>query len=251
MITFSVIVPCYNSEATVITCVRSIFSQTRLPQEIIVIDDGSKDNTPALLEVLKAECPLGINFCIILQKNSGPSVARNCGIKKATSSWIAFLDSDDYWESNNLSVMNSFIETFNECVLFGGSGQLQHLSFNTLLYRNYFQTSTTVVKKNIILNHLFNEKQRYSEDYRAWLNISYENQVTLVPGYQAFPVIERNDPFSGNGLSSKLLKMEFGELNNFFSLFKENKITFFKFVVISIYSFLKYLRRCLKLGKIS
>jgi len=211
-----------------------------------MIDDGSKDNTLSLLNDLKAECPIGIDFYIISQENSGPSVARNKGIRKATSSWIAFLDSDDYWGQDNLKMMKGYIEMYTDCVLFGGSENVRRINFDDLLYKNYFQTSTTVVKKQVMLNHLFNERQRYSEDYRAWLDLSYENEVILVSEYHAFPVINRVNSFSGNGLSSKLLKMELGELSNFWLLKRKNRISFFKFIVISIYSFLKYLRRCLK-----
>ena len=89
----SVIIPTYNRVNTIAYCLDSVMNQTLMPQEIIVVDDCSLDDT--LLVVKHYNHPLV--KIIQLQKNSGAQKARNAGIKSATGEWIAFLDSDDQW----------------------------------------------------------------------------------------------------------------------------------------------------------
>ncbi|MGP1410096.1 MAG: glycosyltransferase family 2 protein [Porphyromonas endodontalis] len=100
----SVIVPCYNSASTIGACIASIMAQTLKPKEVIAIDDGSRDNTLELLLALQKEYQEEVDIEVIHQKNSGPSKARNEGIRKAKCEWIAFLDSDDAWHPQALEV---------------------------------------------------------------------------------------------------------------------------------------------------
>ena len=89
----SVIIPTYNRAKTIAYCLDSVINQTLMPEEIIVIDDCSIDDT---LQVVKHYNHPLVKI-IQLQKNSGAQKARNEGIKAATGEWIAFLDSDDLW----------------------------------------------------------------------------------------------------------------------------------------------------------
>ncbi len=249
MINFSVVIPCYNSEKTIDFCIESIFSQTYFPKEIIVVDDGSQDNTLLKLDILKKKCPPSINFIIITQPNSGPSKARNQGVQRASCQWIAFLDSDDYWPKDNLKVAKTFIAKNENYALVGGGkykSDFQKITFKKLLLKNYFKPSVTLVKRDWILKYPFNEKQKYSEDYRSALLIAYEAPACVVNNYMAPPVIARKNTFSGGGLSSKLWEMEKGELSNYWFLRKHRKISLFTFAFISSISLLKYLRRLIK-----
>lgn len=247
-INFSVVVPCYNCEKTIIQCIQSIFSQSFLPKEVIVIDDGSSDETLSLLFDLKKQAPVSIEFIVLKQINSGPSVARNKGINHSSYEWIALLDSDDYWMVNNLEIAKNFILDHDKFNLIGGDEihlNYEEISFNKLLYKSYFVTSSTIVNKAWILKYPFNEKQRYSEDYRSWLLITSETNSCVINNYISKPVISRDFAFSGGGLSSKLWEMEKGELSNYYYLYKLNKISIFKLLLISTYSFFKFIRRCL------
>lgn len=94
----SVIIPTYNRAHCVGEAIESVLNQTFRDFEVIVVDDGSTDNTP---EVLAA---FGNRIRVIGQENSGVSAARNAGIKAARGNWVAFLDSDDIWEPDKLSV---------------------------------------------------------------------------------------------------------------------------------------------------
>ena len=90
-ITISVVIPAYNCERYITRSIDSVLAQTRPVDEIIIVDDGSSDNTG---EVVKR---YGGKVRYIRQENAGASVARNTGIEAATGDWIAFLDGDDEW----------------------------------------------------------------------------------------------------------------------------------------------------------
>jgi glycosyltransferase involved in cell wall biosynthesis len=90
------VIPAFNAGASIARAIKSVLSQTLLPDEIIVVDDGSGDNTRE--ETLR----FGDKVRYIRQENQGPGQARNTGIKAAKSTWIAFLDSDDEWMPNRL-----------------------------------------------------------------------------------------------------------------------------------------------------
>ena len=93
----SVIVPVYNAEKYLQECVDSILRQTLADLELILVDDGSTDTSPALCDRY-AEQDLRVR--VIHQANAGSSAARNRGIEVATGEWIAFVDSDDFIDAN-------------------------------------------------------------------------------------------------------------------------------------------------------
>jgi len=106
---FSVIIPCYNSSKTIEKTLDSIFSQHYSNFEVIVINDGSSDDT---LNILKQQ---ENRIKIINQKNSGVSTARNKGVNHASGDWIAFCDSDDTWHPYKLSICDNVIRKIPEC----------------------------------------------------------------------------------------------------------------------------------------
>ena len=93
---FSVIIPAYNSAATLARAVESVFAQSWPAHEIIVIDDGSTDNT------LQVARKFGDKVRVIQQANAGVSTARNRGVEAATGDWLAFLDADDWYYPDRL-----------------------------------------------------------------------------------------------------------------------------------------------------
>ena len=96
-VTVSVIVPTYNRGHIVADAIDSVLSQSVSPDEVIVVDDGSTDNTPEVL------ARFGHRITMIRQSNSGVSAARNAGIVRAKTDWIAFLDSDDLWRPERIA----------------------------------------------------------------------------------------------------------------------------------------------------
>jgi glycosyltransferase involved in cell wall biosynthesis len=93
----SVVIPTYNRRAFVTMAIDSVLAQSYQDREIIVVDDGSTDDTPAVLKAY------GDRIRTIRQRNSGPGAARNAGIQAARGRWIAFLDSDDEWSPEKLA----------------------------------------------------------------------------------------------------------------------------------------------------
>ena len=97
---FSIIMPVYNGEKTVSTAIESVISQDCLEWELIIIDDGSEDNTE---DVLLSYSINDTRIIVIHQSNQGPFQARLKGVEMAKGKYICFLDADDYYESNLLS----------------------------------------------------------------------------------------------------------------------------------------------------
>jgi glycosyltransferase involved in cell wall biosynthesis len=98
MLTISVIIPTHNRAGQVESAIRSVVAQTHPASEVIVVDDGSTDNTEGAVRSISSELPsLGTAIRYMRQDHAGPAVARNTGIHTAQADWVAFLDSDDVW----------------------------------------------------------------------------------------------------------------------------------------------------------
>ena len=111
----TIIIPCYNSEKTIDKCLNSILKDKLSEKEIIIINDGSNDNTSKKLENYKEKSK---NIKIINQENKGQALARNEGIKLAKGKYIMFIDSDDYIEKNYIYKMYTAAEKNNSDYVF-------------------------------------------------------------------------------------------------------------------------------------
>ena len=179
----SVIIPTYNRKNLLKRALHSASSQTFVPQEIIVVDDGSSDGTK---DWVLERFPY-VRY--IYQNNSGVSSARNAGIKEAKGSWIAFLDSDDEWMSNKLEqqkrVINSFQEAWlchtNEIWIRNGvrvNQMKKHQKYGGNVFENCLDIcrispSSVLIKKEVFeMVGLFDESLKVCEDYDLWLRIT-------------------------------------------------------------------------------
>lgn len=99
---FSVVIPCYNVASTLPDTLASLRQQSLTDWEAICVDDGSTDETLALL---RREAAQDDRIIVWPQQNAGPSCARNTGVALAKANWIAFLDADDEWSSDKLAEM--------------------------------------------------------------------------------------------------------------------------------------------------
>lgn len=215
----SVIIPTYNRAHSVAESINSVLSQTCTNYEIIVVDDGSTDQTKETLR------PYLHKIKYIYQKNKGVSAARNAGIKSSKGEWIAFLDSDDRWLPEKLYrqieiINNSKIElgcvicnmefnphagkisnSFQSAYFTPGSPQgiCQNMA-SILLTRFIMFNQGALIKKNI-LDKIggFNERLKILEDYDLALKLSF----LCTFGYEATPlVIYQRD--TKNSLSSNV-----------------------------------------------
>lgn len=103
MAAFSIIVPVYNTENYIAECLNSVLNQTCGDFECLIVDDGSRDGSISIAEKLISDDG---RFRIIRQENSGPSIARNTGIRAAQGRWLVFLDSDDFLYPNALRFLS-------------------------------------------------------------------------------------------------------------------------------------------------
>lgn len=150
MAKISVIIPTYNREKFIGKAIDSVLNQSFTDYEIIVIDDGSTDNTNDVLKGYGDK----IKYCY--QENSGVSAARNLGIKAAKGEWVAFLDSDDEWKkdylTNQMEQVKKYPEavghiTNAETVLNNGERRVQFE--DTRFVKNFNKFPTLFVKKPI------------------------------------------------------------------------------------------------------
>jgi|SRR5690606_5880508 len=110
---FSIVIPLYNKEQSVKNTIQSVLTQKFKEFEIVIVNDGSTDNSVQIVEQIQDS-----RIRIIHQKNGGVSAARNRGIKEAKYDWIAFLDADDIWKENHLTEFKNMINMFPEDKVF-------------------------------------------------------------------------------------------------------------------------------------
>ncbi|QSA98980.1 glycosyltransferase family 2 protein [Methylococcus sp. EFPC2] len=194
----SVIIPAYNAERFLAETLESVYAQTRLPLEIIVIDDGSSDGTEAVAKGFEGRTP---ELIYVKQENAGPSRARNTGIGLARGNWLAFLDADDLWLADKLerqidvlrlhpevTLLSSDASQFNEKGEFITSSHLRFgytdfsgiidEPFLRLLEANPIFTATVLLKTDWARKTRgFDESMIYAEDYDLWLRVAYAGGV--------------------------------------------------------------------------
>lgn len=187
MLKFSVIIPAYNAEKFIAESLNSVLKQSISAYEIIVIDDGSTDNTSNIIKEISS--PL-IKY--LYQQNGGPSKARNRGILQSTGDYIAFLDADDLWYPDHLSDASSFFDN-NPSVLWFTSAfnildKKKNLKaslinskadiidfFISMLRGTFIHTSAVIINRNVFTNvGLFNENWKFGEDLNLWVRIALE-----------------------------------------------------------------------------
>lgn len=189
MKTFAVVVPVFNGEEFLNDCILSIMNQFRIPDEIIIVDDGSTDNT---INLIKRWTEIDSNVKTVSTSNRGVSAARNLGATLATTDYIFFLDVDDRWLPEKVSEHESHIVTHPECafsfslseifdydrkkVLSVDSAQTKDSDlFNILTHE--FQilgsSSSVCLKRDLFaLSGGFNNEISRGEDWELWVRFS-------------------------------------------------------------------------------
>ncbi|GAM63352.1 glycosyl transferase [Vibrio ishigakensis] len=224
MTTFSVVIPCFNSERTIKRTLESCMNQTYDNFEVIIIDDCSSDSSVFIIKTF-FEQNSSIKYQLIENSiNKGVSATRNIGIQIASGDYIAFLDSDDIWHDRKLEITNKLIletgcsfiahdftykyQHINNCI---NELEIKSIKGSNLLFRNFIVTPSVVAKKELL--H-FNEGINHCEDYELWLRILKFHggiyiQVPLV-------LIGRTIGSEG-GLSSNIKEMRKGEIVSYFN----------------------------------
>ena len=113
---FSVIIPLYNKAPYVAKAIKSVLAQTFTGFELVIVDDGSKDDSDKIAEkTIEGHN----NCCLIRQDNAGVSVARNNGVAQSKGDYLCFLDADDWWEPTFLEEIYKLIMEFPDAGIFG------------------------------------------------------------------------------------------------------------------------------------
>lgn len=258
----SVVIPVYNAAGTLPRAIQSIACQTRLPAEIIIVDDASTDDTLEVAEHLRATYPQLSIRVTRLAKNSGPGTARNVGWNLSSQDFLAFLDSDDSWHPQKLEIQHQRMRENPTTVISGhlcevtqiqSSVDLQKrtnldilphrkLELRSFLFGNQLSTPSVMLARRI--PERFLDGKRCSEDYLLW------TQVIAAHGSADFIEVSlaflHKPTYGASGLSGDIWAMQRGEIDSLrrlkqASIFHLNKIFWFSVMTVSWMKFIKRL----------
>lgn len=251
----SVVIPCYRCSDTIGRAVDSVMQQTKLPTEVILVDDFSNDSLSTISQ-LKALKDKYENLCTIiileLSKNFGAGNARNVGWSKSSQPLVAFLDADDAWDVNKLEVQSrwmlenkSYVFSSHQTVFKHGSTDIcqnsltpKHVDINKfyMLFKNDVATRTVMVRSNI--QQRFPRELRYAEDYYLWMSILFFGGIAAKINLTLAYTFKSN--YGQVGLSSNLPAMHQGVKSVIRWLNFQKKIPYWVYLVASAYELLKY-----------
>nr|WP_321464515.1 glycosyltransferase family A protein [uncultured Desulfobulbus sp.] len=192
----SVILPTYNRASFLERSLRSVFSQHLPCDEVIVVDDGSTDNSCALVEAMAGQAPCALR--LLRQQNLGAAAARNAGIQAARGELLAFLDSDDWWLPRKLELQQAAMAATPDILishtreLWFRHGQRVNQKkkhdppggdiFAASLRMCVVGMSTTMVRRELFARYgLFDETLPCCEDYDLWLRVGCREPFLRLP----------------------------------------------------------------------
>lgn len=217
----SVIVPSYNRAAFLLEALESVFNQTWRSFEVIVVDDGSTDDTLARI------APFLGRVRFLSQPNRGVAAARNHGIRYARGEFLCFLDSDDLWMPTKLAEQVAFSDHNTQYALiatelesFDHSGRISsgikagmyHIRdgfvLEHLLFSNWIQTSTVMVRRQAVLSAggFDEDVGQFGEDWLLWMRIAAEAPIYFLRN----PLVRYR--FHAENLSSQLPEFQYRSL---------------------------------------
>lgn len=184
-----VIIPVRNGEEYIFRALESLSAQARLPDKVIVVNDGSTDNT---LQIINHGPFESLILEVITTNHQGLSAARNLGIRASEADFVALLDCDDYWSPNKLLAQENYLlSNPNARLVFSGCYINDEITGETYFARENIDTkfspqnvltqkyavigsaSSAIIHKTIFQKiGLFNEDMKYGEDYEFWVRCS-------------------------------------------------------------------------------
>lgn len=189
-----VVIPAYNCSKSILNALESIFMQSVLPKEVIIVDDGSMDNTQMVVE--SSEYADRVTY--VKQENAGPSKARNNAISIATAEWLAFLDADDLWvHKDKLHLQMELANKHPDAVLIDSyasidwHGQREEIEsrqkdgdvLEQFLYSNIINATSSVLAKRDKIVEIggFVDDLRFGEDRLLWAQLAKVGGVYTLP----------------------------------------------------------------------
>ncbi|MGA9997231.1 MAG: glycosyltransferase [Pyrinomonadaceae bacterium] len=189
-------VPSYNHAPFVESCLRSIIKQALKPTELLVIDDGSTDGSPQIIERILEDCPFPCE--LIVRANRGLCATLNEGLARSRGDYFAYLGSDDLWLNGFLEARTALLESrpratlaYGHCYLIDEQSRIVDCTNKWATYSNgdarkmLLQTTapmspTVVYRRNVLERHGWNEKARL-EDYDLYLRLCVEGEFAFDP----------------------------------------------------------------------
>ena len=215
----SVVIPAFNSADSIAATIASVLAQTYRPLEIIVVDDGSTDDTLAVAQAISPAAR------VWRQANAGPASARNRGIREARGELLAFLDADDGWLPEKLALQVplllerpevglvhtdvTFFDPHSDREWSADVGRAQFVGHCTAAFLNHNRVlASSVLMRRALLEQtgLFDEQFVGTEDYDLWLRLSRLCEFA----YLDLPLVRYR--FQAGSLSSHSDRMRAGEL---------------------------------------
>ena len=184
----STIITAYNCAETIVQAIESVLGQSMQPEQVIVVDDGSSD------ESLSKILSFGDQIIVISGTNQGPSAARNRGIERASNQWVALLDGDDAWHKDKLALQLSAAADHPEAIVIATEwarstddleatehATLSMLFASDIAVLNRFQTSTVLVRRDALVTcGGFDPDLDSAEDWDLWLRLSQSGPSALI-----------------------------------------------------------------------
>ena len=257
MLKFSIVIPCFNCSKTIYATLQSCLEQSFRGFEILLIDDCSQEDIKQIFTLFEQQfLNLGISFRYFkFQKNCGVSQARNFGWSNSLGEYVCFLDSDDVWHKEKLTVIDFFTKDLEPVCLFhtytddsryfrtlleinSTSFILSRKGIFNLILKNISQTSCAVIKRDIEFR--FDQTMSHCEDYDLWLRLSLIYPIYFL-SHQPLTLLGRPQ-LSPGGLSSARMKMRKGEITAYFNLCKERNIYYLIYPFLICFSILKHLK---------
>lgn len=190
----SVIIPAWNCEKSIERCINSVLAQTHDKLQIIVSYDPSPDNTLSLLKNYSGKIEIIVN-----ENKSNPAIARNIALNYAKGNYIAFLDSDDWWEPDKIKIQLEFMNSNPKIGLSYTQSYIHHNSLTAesihsvgynrkKLQRFCFITHSSILVRKDILDeilsregYIFDENLKGADDYDLLLRIQKKYDMELIP----------------------------------------------------------------------
>lgn len=196
--TISVVIPTYNLEAEVGQTLSSVLAQTRPPDEVLIVDDGSTDATRDRVNEMVSQAP-PVSVRLISAPHAGPGATRNRGVAEARGDWVAFLDGDDLWEPAKIEELEQAIRDCPAATMIAHDnyertldGAVTHNRFHQhynpqlpllpQLYRiNFIATSCVAVRVDVLrASGGFDAALGAGQDYDLWLTLARDAQLVFI-----------------------------------------------------------------------
>jgi len=262
----SVVVPCYNHEYYVEKTIESIINQTYKNIELIVIDDGSKDNSVKVIQELADK----YDFTFIHRPNKGLSATLNEGIKLSKGKYFCVCASDDYYALDKIEKQVAFMEENNEFGMCYGkviefnneslkkrnkTNYKTGMIFDNLFLQDFSCPAVTVMVKQKVFKDIgFFDENLAIEDWDMWLRIAYSYKIGFLDEYIAYyrlhdnnfhkqsdKIYENQKKILSKWINNKLYNEAIMKVNEsyFVSLSIYNKIKAIKFLIMNFFQIKK------------